>query len=96
MSKPIEITGFRSFDYSDAVECDDMTKRMLLREVLKPVEDGRFFADAHLSSTGDTLMLIVRNKRTGQHEVYDLKVRAHYLQDGEFPMPGAGKVVKAE
>lgn len=94
MSKPIEIPGFRAHDYTDAVECCDMDKRLFIRDCLNVKHDGHFFADAHVSSSGDTLILIIRNKRTGQHEVYDLKVRAHYWEEGKFPMPGAGEVVK--
>lgn len=97
MNKPdITIPGFRGMDYSDAVECCEMDKRMLISATMKSYVDGQFFAEATLSTTGDTLILLIKNKRTGQHEVYDLKVRAHYFEDGEFPIPGAGKVVKAE
>lgn len=97
MKKPdITIPGFRGSDYSDAVECCTMDKRLFIRDCLNVKDDGLFFADAHVASSGDTLVLILRNKRTGQHEIYDLKVRAHYMEDGQFPMPGGGKVVKAE
>jgi hypothetical protein len=77
----ILIPGFRGFDFSDAVEIDEYTKRGYVREALKVMEDGKFFAEATTVSSGDTLILVIKNKRTGQHEVYDLKVRAHYLQD---------------
>lgn len=78
MKKPdIEIPGFHGMDYKDAVEIDEYTKRGYIREALK---DGPYFADCNLVSSGDTLILVIQNKRTGQREVYDLKVRAHYLE----------------
>jgi len=48
----IKIPGFRGFDYENAVECCEMDKRMLIREVLKTHKDGLFFAEATLSATG--------------------------------------------
>jgi hypothetical protein len=97
MKEPwIKIPGFRGYDYSNAVEPCETNVRTYIRQCLEVKADGQYFADAHVSSSGDTLILIMRNKRTGQCEIYDLKIRAHYMEEGDFPMPGAGKVVKAD
>lgn len=83
MTKPdITIKGFHGMSYADAVECGEMTKRTMIRELLKAVEDGQLYAEATLCSTGDTVMLLIKNKRSGQHEIYDLQVRAHYFEEG--------------
>lgn len=91
----ISIPGFHGYDYTNAVEVDEITKRTMITGGLRDVEDGVYFADAHIRSTGDTLILVIRNKRTGDQEVYDLKVRAHYFQDVQTPMT-TGRVVKID
>lgn len=84
MKRPdITIPGFHGFDYEGAVPCGEMTKRMFISELLKAVKDGQLYAEATLCTTGDTLMLLIKNKRNGQHEIYDLQVRAHYWEDME-------------
>ena len=81
-NKPdIEIPGFHGFDCSNAVEIDEFTKRTYIREALK---DREFFAECNLVSSGDTLILVIKNKRTGEREVYDLKPRAHYWENKEI------------
>lgn len=81
----IAIPGFHGLDYKDAVEIDEYTKRSYIRQALECMKDGHYFAECNLVSSGDTLILVIKNKRTGEHEVYDLKVRAHYFQNQENP-----------
>jgi len=84
MKKPeIGIKGFHGYDYCDAVEICEMSKRTFIRQALEASNDGQpfYYAECHTVSSGDTLILVLRNKRTGEREVYDLKVRAHYLED---------------
>ena len=74
----IEIPGMRRFDWGDAVKCDEFDIRMLIDATFKNLPiDGTPY-DFSFSSTGDTMILALKHKKTGRREVYDLAIRAHY------------------
>lgn len=77
----IEIAGYKRYDQENAREPCDMDKRLMLRECFECMREDQYPAECMLAWRGNTMMLAVKNKRSGRVEYYEVQPRAHWIPE---------------
>jgi|HubBroStandDraft_6_1064221.scaffolds.fasta_scaffold183143_4 hypothetical protein len=81
VNDPLDITvpGMTGYNYKDATEVCEIDKRTMIRDLMAALTAGDVsMRDFTFWHTGDTMMLGIIDPKTGEREIYDLRVRAVY------------------